>query len=83
MGVLAEGVLDLVSDGVEAEEGVADQENNERSRLVRRGHEPEGQREAIHSHDPVNQDRVAEGNRGALDPLAATLNVRQRREAGL
>jgi len=45
--VLAEGVLDLIADRVEAEEGVGDRHQDERREDADRADDPEGEADAL------------------------------------
>ncbi len=82
VGVGAEGFFDFVADGVEAEEGEGDEEDDEGGGPTGEGDDAEGEGEAVDGDDAVDEDGVGVGDGGGLDAFAAALDIGEGGEGG-
>ena len=61
IGLQAEGLLELVTQRIEAEERVSDERGRQRRRPAQGGREPKGQEEAVEPRRAIDQQGVGEG----------------------
>lgn len=82
IGVGAEGFFNFVADGIEAEEGEGDEEDDEGGSPSGLGDDAEGEGEAVDGDDAVDEDGVGVGDGGRFDAFAAALDIGEGGEGG-